>query len=370
MEYRILPHGEEKISVIGMGMGSIHNASTAEVKRTVDAAIDAGINHFDYIPSDARAFEGYVQALAAKRDKVRLQVHIGADYSSGKYGWTTKAKLAIAEFEKRLSDLRTDYADFGFIHCIDEESDLDKVMNGGIWDNAQSRKADGTIAHLAFSTHTVPIARKLIATGAFDLAMFSINPMYDYTDESVYGKGEAQDRHELYRTFENAGVGLTVMKAFADGQLLDAKQSPFGIALSKPQLIQYALDKPGVMSVLPGVRGYDDLQDILAFLDASERERDYSALGTVAPKALTGSCVYCNHCQPCPQKIQIGLVNKYYDLACLGDQLAMEHYRTLEVRSNSCIQCGHCDERCPFGVKQGERMKEIAAYFERLIDTE
>ena len=61
--------------------------------------------------------------------------------------------------------------------------------------------------------------------------------------------------------------------------------------------------------------------------------------------------------------IQIGLANKYYDLARLGDALAADHYRTLEHRAGECVGCGHCDARCPFGVRQSERMGEIAAYF-------
>lgn len=84
----------------------------------------------------------------------------GALYGSGAYGWTTEAEPAIAEFERRLATIGTDYADFGFIHCIDEDADLDRVMNGGIWDYAQARHADGTIRHLAFSTHNPHIARR------------------------------------------------------------------------------------------------------------------------------------------------------------------------------------------------------------------
>ena len=184
------------------------------------------------------------RTLRRHRADVHVQVHIGALYGSGAYGWTTDAKPAIAEFEQRLAAIGTDYADFGFIHCIDEDADLDRVMNGGIWDYAQARRADGTIRHLAFSTHSPHIARRLIATGAFDLAMFSLNPMYDYTDESEYGKG---------------GGGR-----------------PHG--------------------------------------------------------------------------------------AAVGDELAAEHYRNLEHHAGECVGCGHCDSRCPFGVAQSSRMREIAAY--------
>lgn len=363
MDYRVLPHGGERIGTIGLGMAGIHQAGVKEIEETVGLALERGVNVFDFIPSETSAFEGYVNALRGKRDQAMLQVHIGAEYTTGKYGWTTDAALASREFEQRLHDLDTDYADFGFIHCIDEESDFDKVMNGGIWDYALKRKQDGTIRHLAFSTHVVSIARKFLATGQFDWAMFSINPMYDYTDESAYGKGEAGDRARLYREFEAAGVGVSVMKAFAGGQLLDAAASPFGQALSKAQCLQYVLDKPGVMCALPGIRGKQDLLDVLAFYDASSEERDYSVVGTFAPPRDKGVCVYCNHCQPCPQGIAVGLANKYYDLARLGDALAADHYRELERHASDCVQCGHCDARCPFGCAQSERMEQIADYF-------
>ncbi len=61
----------------------------------------------------------------------------------------------------------------------------------------------------------------------------------------------------------------------------------------------------------------------------------------------------------------VGLVNKYYDLALAGDAMAANHYEKLRVKADACIGCGHCDKRCPFHTAQSERMKEIAAYFEK-----
>ena len=77
----------------------------------------------------------------------------------------------------------------------------------------------------------------------------------------------------------------------------------------------------------------------------------------------SGVCVYCNHCQPCPAGLDVGLINKYYDLAKAGDDLAKDHYAHLERKASDCITCGHCDSRCPFHVNQSQRMKEIANYF-------
>ena len=154
------------------------------------------------------------------------------------------------------------------------------------------------------------------------------------------------------------------MKPFHAGQLLSAEQSPFGVALSHAQCLQYAIDRPGVLVAVPGVQTLEQLDVLLHFVEASEEEKDYSIIGTFTADTITGTCVYCNHCQPCPAGIDIGLVNKYYDLALAGDTIAANHYDKLSIKADACLQCGHCEDRCPFSVKQESRMEEIAKYFE------
>ena len=80
------------------------------------------------------------------------------------------------------------------------------------------------------------------------------------------------------------GAGISVMKPFGGGQLLNAKTSPFKQALTKTQCIRYALDRPAVLTVLPGVRNSQDLKDVLSYLDASEEEQDYSVIGQFTPQ--------------------------------------------------------------------------------------
>lgn len=43
--------------------------------------------------------------------------------------------------------------------------------------------------------------------------------------------------------------------------------------------------------------------------------------------------------------------------------MAADHYAKLEKHASDCVHCGHCDGRCPFHVKQSERMMEIKKYF-------
>ena len=115
-----------------------------------------------------------------------------------------------------------------------------------------------------------------------------------------------------------------------------------------------------------------DLEDyerngILRYLlDLKAQERDYSVIASLTPKDTKGTCVYCKHCHPCPAGLDIGLINKYYDLSRLGDVLAKEHYLTLEKAASDCLQCGHCNSRCPFSVDQMARMEEtISSPFSR-----
>ena len=194
------------------------------------------------------------------------------------------------------------------------------------------------------------------------MLMFSVNPAYDY-QQGEYAFGGVDERAAVYARCEKDGVGISVMKPFSGGQLLDAKTSPFGVALTPFQCIRYALDKPGVLTVLPGAANAKEIETLLSYYDKTPEELDYSVIGSYSPRDAVGKCVYCNHCKPCPVGLEIGLINKYYDLARVGDALAAEHYRSLEKNAADCVSCGHCDARCPFGVKQSERMREIRAYF-------
>ena len=106
-----------------------------------------------------------------------------------------------------------------------------------------------------------------------------------------------------------------------------------------------------------------DLQTVLKYVTATPEEKDYSVIGEFAPQDVTGICVYCNHCQPCPMGLNVGLINKYYDLALAGDEMAKGHYQKLPIHADACVRCGHCESRCPFHVKQEARMEEIAGYF-------
>ena len=364
MEYRIHPKTRARVSVIGIGTGPIHEATEREAAAALSYAYEQGVNYLDFATAGAGTFPYVGAVLGPVRKDLFYQVHFGANYESGEYGWTTDLDTIKRQVDWQLKELRTDYIDFGMIHCLDEARDWKQYQKNGVLDYLLELKRAGVVRHIGLSSHTPELAQMVLDTGLAEQLMFSINPAYDY-QQGEYAIGSASERMDLYRRCEAEGIGISVMKPFSAGQLLSDQTSPFGRALTKVQCIQYALDKPGVLTVLPGIRGLQDMKEALAWLDASPEERDYAVLGTFAPGDAAGACVYCNHCQPCPAGLNIGLINKYYDLAKIGDAMAADHYGKLEKHASDCVGCGHCDRRCPFHVAQSDRMRDIAAYFGR-----
>ena len=289
MEYRTLPHGGEQISILGLGNSSLSaEVGEKEIQATVEMALENGVNYFDMAAGDAAPFAAYGRALSGCRDKAFLQVHFGADYHTGKYGWTQNLEEIKRSIAWQLEALQTDYIDFGFIHCVDELADLEKAVSGGTLDYIRSLKEQGVVRHVGLSSHTPIVVQKALDLGLIDMVMFSINPAYDYR-HGEYAIGQVDERQSLYRRCEAEGVGISVMNAFSGGQLLKDETSPFHKALTEYQCIQYALDKPGVLTVLPGVRDRKDLKRILGFLQASPAERDYSILGSFAARSVSAS---------------------------------------------------------------------------------
>ena len=367
MEYRKLPRGDERIGVLGIGTGGLHVAPSREIEAVIDKAIDSGINFFDLCGGGKSVYEPFGRAISGRREKVYFQMHFGAVYNEkGEYGFSRDFETVKKTVEWELSALKTDYIDFGFLHCVDEKEDFELLNKGGIFDYVKRLKSDGVIRHIGFSSHSPEVANIILDTGLVDMMMFSLNPAYDFEKGDEYGIGSLAERASLLRRCEAEGVGVSVMKPFHGGMLLDEKRSPFKKALTKAQCLRYALDRPAVLTVVPGVRSLGDLNELLPFLSATKEETDYSEIAEFTPEAATGSCVYCNHCLPCPAGIDIGMVNKYYDLSLAGDKMAHDHYFKLAVKASACISCGHCDRRCPFKVKQQSKMKKIGDYFEEL----
>ena len=76
--------------------------------------------------------------------------------------WTPSSGLSSWQ----LNALKTDYIDFGFLHCLDEEADLQKrCWTTACWTYIQQLQQEGTVRHIGLSSHTPRVAQPALDTG-------------------------------------------------------------------------------------------------------------------------------------------------------------------------------------------------------------
>ena len=380
MKYRELGNTGVMVSEIGMGCEGFGEDNCSMTKELFDLAEERGVNYFDLYTSNPAIRRAVGEAMKGRREKFIVQSHICSVWQDGQYKRTRKISEVKAGFAEMLELLQTDYIDVGMIHYCDALSDWEEIVSGGVLDYARQLKKEGKIRHIGLSSHNPQVALKAVESGAIEVLMFSVNPCYDLqpANEDVEELWAAKnysgtltnmdpERQRLYETCQRLGVGITVMKCFGGGDLLDAKLSPAGAALTVNQCIHYALTRPGVAVVLAGAHSIEQLKTSLAYEEASEAEKDYAEAFASFPKiSWTGHCMYCSHCAPCPQKIDVAYVTKFLNLTVAQGEIpetVREHYKALEHHAGECIKCGICETRCPFGVKVRENMEKAKSVF-------
>jgi len=382
MNLRILGKTGLKVSEIGFGGEWLERHEESESVELIKYAHEKGINIIDCWMPDPKSRDIIGKAMEGCRDSWFVQGHIGSTYQNGQYVRTRDMKFVPGAFEDLLKRLKTDYIDLGMIHYIDSVEDWNNVMNGEFIEYVHKLYKDGTIRHIGLSTHNPVIGKLAVETGFIEMILFSINPAFDMrpATEDLYSMFDGYDdagnlnlsgidpeRVEFYRMCEEHNVGVTVMKGFFGGALLDKERSPFGVAFTPVQLIHYALTRPGVASILCGYDLKEQIDEAISYETATSDEKDYASVIASAPMhSYSGQCTYCGHCKPCPMNIDIAMVNKFYDLATTQatvPESVSEHYKALEHTASECIGCKGCESRCPFGVKIADRMTKTAELF-------
>ena len=380
MRYRAL--GATGLSVSEIGFGGEWMDGTADQALAVTRACEeAGINILDcWMPDPTRRSNlGDALAQLGSRERWVIQGHLGSTWQDGQYVRTRELDQVKPAFEDLLRRFHTDYMDLGMIHYVDKPEEYRQIMGGPFMGYVRELRDAGTIRHVGLSTHNPEVARLAVAEPEIEMILFSVNPAFDMMPASdnlddLFGSYDIEglgginpDRAELYASAEAAGCGITVMKGYAGGRLLDAATSPFGVALTPTQCLHYALTRPAVASVMVGFSTPGHVADALAYETATPEELDYASVLAAAPAhAYYGQCTYCGHCAPCPRGIDIATVNKFSDLAELHDEVPdslREHYRALDVTAAACVGCHACEGRCPFGVRVAEKMAQTAARF-------
>lgn len=368
-----------KVSEIGIGCEGLTGKDEAFARRMLDIMEEKGANTIDLYSPDPHVRSLFGAALKDRREKFVLQAHFCTVWEDGQYCVSRDIDKVKESFEDALFRLGTDYVEIGMIHYVDSPETWSEIASGEVMEYAKKLKTEGVIKSIGLSSHNPIAAAEAVKSGLIDVLMFSVNPCYDllpggedceqlWADESYESELTNMDpeRAALYELCQRKGVGITVMKVFGGGDLL-TEESPALKALTPEQCIHYALTRPAVSSVLVGAHSYEELEASLAYEDASEDERDFARAFAELPRiSWSGHCMYCGHCAPCPAGISVADVTKFLNLAKAQGEVpetVREHYKALHHTAGECIECGACEERCPFEVNVIENMRKAKKIF-------
>lgn len=264
---------------------------------------------------------------------------------------------------------------------IDTEEDYKGAFETEYLTYVLNLKKEGKIRAIGASSHNPDMAARIVETGIVDHLMFSTNLAYDMLPTDVYihdvigdnlegvnFKGIEPKRAHLYELCENRGVSITTMKTLGAGKLLSPDFTPFKEPLTVGQCIHYALTRPAVVSAMIGCSTREEVLDAVNYLNLTDEKKDYTNAVFSTSGTLDAKCMYCNHCLPCPSEIDIAAVTRILDVAALDeDNIPLNIRQKYELQVNkasTCIACGDCEEKCPFGVQVINNMEHAARILE------
>jgi predicted aldo/keto reductase-like oxidoreductase len=359
MKYTKLGNTDLSVSTIGIGTEHLGRCSQKVIDSVISYSIEKGFNYFDVLTGLENQREKFGKAFKGYRDRVLI---------AGHFHYRTRDSLeAKSLFDNFLNHLATDYVDVLFIQWVDKEKDYQTILDNGLVELAHRYKESGKTRYIGISGHKADVAIQAARSGLFDVIMHPIN-LATSSISKPFRRGFAQgDRKiELLNACKQNGVGLIAIKSFWGGKLLQPNQ-PY---TSTPiQCIHYSLSQLGVSMVLAGVEKVEEIEALLEYFSVSDGEKDFSAtlIAQCAEANLVTECVFCNHCLPCPQNIDIALIAKYHNEAkfYFSENLKMR-YREILPNASDCIECGDCVDRCPFNIDMIEIMRETVLLFEEL----
>lgn len=344
MEHRKL--GKTGLEVGVIGLGTEHLKQKQETMEDVlHTAVEAGANYVDLLYVETDYWDTFGSLFRAYRDKLALAAHWGS-------GPRYDLDFCQRTFANILSSVGNDRVEVAMMTMIDDGERRGREWREASLEHLRRYQERGQVGLIGGSAHDAEIACQAVSSGLLDVLMFPIN---------MLGHDDEQNR-KLYQACVDHSVSLVAMKPYHGGTILSVNGQPSGI--TPAQCLHYVFSLP-VSTAVPGPRNLAEWQATLRYQEASDEEKDYRPVLDTLHDRLAGQCVYCHHCLPCPEGIEVGWVIWHVDQARGGDlDQLREWYSRFPVKASACVECGICLERCPFDVDIMAKIQKAVELFE------
>ena len=333
MQYKVLGKTGLKISVMGFGGIPIQRIDAEGTKPLIRRLMDCGVNYID----TARGYTVSEEYLGAALEGIR-QNFVLATKSMAR----DKAGME-KDIETSLRNLRTDYIDLYQVHNPNEAQLAQVMAPGGALEALLEARRAGKIGHIGITLHSVALFEKALELDWVETIMFPYNIV------------ETQAQHLIAKCGEK-NIGFIAMKPLAGGAIEDGRLA-----------MRFVCSDPNVSVVIPGMAAMEEVeQNILAANDERPLQpEELEAMEEVRKALGTNFCRRCNYCQPCTAGINISgafLFEGYYNRYGLQDW-AEGRYLAMPKTASDCVDCGLCEERCPYNLPIRQMLKKVANVF-------
>ncbi len=329
-----------RINPLGFGGIPIQRVSEKEAVGVVRRCFELGINYYDTARGYTVSEERIGKALEDVRDDVILAT---------KSGRRTARELET-ELDISLRNLRTDRIDVYQLHNVSNHETWDQIKApGGALEALYRARDEGKIEHLGITSHDPRVCADIIEEGIFETMMIPYNYLAHIPQE------------RLLPLCKKTNVGTIIMKPFGGGAFTNIDTA-----------LKFVLGSDNVELVIPGMMTIKELEENhrtasssleLTPEDLTLIERDKQELGTQF-------CRACNYCQPCQQGIPISYVLRAESqtLKRMGWRPGTEErINNVITQTRTCIECGDCEDRCPYELPIISLIQEKADSLENLL---
>ncbi len=315
------------ISRTGFGCLPIQRLDFDAAGQLLHRAVEGGITFFDTARgySDSEAKIGRALAGVRRRIVLATKVHDGS------------RDQFREDFEKSLTELRTDYVDLLQLHNPKQVPDPDAPDSA--FAAALEAKEQGMCRAVGVTNHRLDVARRAVESGLFDTLQFPLSAVSSSEDL------------ELIDLCRERDVGVIAMKAMCGGLLTDI---PAAFAF----LRQYDNLVP-----IWGIQRESELDEFLA-LEANPPAMDDAMRAAIERDRaeLAGDfCRGCGYCTPCPEGIPINTAArmKYLLRRAPSERFLSGEWQEKMARIENCRECGQCAERCPYDLSPPDILRKM-----------
>ena len=375
MNYRKDRYGND-LSILGFGcmrfprkMGIIDMKATEE---QILLAYKNGVNYFDtaYIYPGSEAALGEILHKNHIREQVKIATKLPQSF--------IKSKEAMEDiFNEELSRLKTDYIDYYLMHMLTDADTWQRLVDLGILDWLEEKKAAGKIRQIGFSYHgNSDMFCKLVDVYDWDFCQIQ----YNYMDEHSQA-----GRKGLY--YANAkGIPVIIMEPLRGGKLVnklpEGAKKIFANHPIRKTPAQWAFlwlwNQPEVTVVLSGMNSSEMVEENIATASAatigSLTDADDAMLKSVVAAInakMKVGCTGCGYCMPCPKGVDIpgtfAAYNRRYSegrFSAFREYLQDTAMRQNATCASNCIGCGKCEKHCPQGIPIRAKLSEAKQVLE------